>query len=143
NPDKEVTYLRMLRRKRVDAILMAPTGIRQPLVDQLIGLGFPLACFDRPPPGDACDSVLVDNVGGSRQAVSHLIGLGHRRVGVITGLAGVGTTDERLAGYTQAMAEHEVPIEKALVRLGNSRLDGGFREMLALLDLPEPPTAVF
>jgi len=143
NPDKELTYLRMLRRKRVDAILMAPTGIRQPLVDQLIGLGFPLVCFDRPPPGDACDTLLVDNVGGARQAVSHLIELGHRRVGVITGLSGVGTTNERLEGYMQAMADHGLMVDPDLVRAGNSRLDGGFREMLALLDLPAPPTAVF
>jgi LacI family transcriptional regulator len=143
NPDKELTYLRMLRRKRVDAILMAPTGVPQPLVDQLIGLNFPLVCFDRPPPGTACDSVLVDNVGGAQQAVSHLVGLGHRRVGVITGLTGVGTTGERLDGYMRAMADREVLVDQDLVRLGNSRLDGGFREMLALLALPQPPTAVF
>jgi len=143
NAEKELTYLRMLRRKRVDAILMAPTGIRQPVVDQLIGLGFPLVCFDRPPPGAPCDSVLVDNVDGARQAVSHLIELGHRRVGVITGLEGVGTTDERLEGYLQAMVAHGLSIDQELIRVGNSRLDGGFREMLALLDLPIPPTAVF
>jgi LacI family transcriptional regulator len=143
NSDKELTYLRMLRRKRVDAILMAPTGIRQSLVDQLIGLGFPLVCFDRPPPGAACDTVLVDNVGGARQAVSHLVELGHRRVGVITGLSGVGTTNERLEGYMRAMAGHGLPVDRELVRVGNSRLDGGFREMLDLLDLPTPPTAVF
>jgi LacI family transcriptional regulator len=143
DPEKELTYLRMLRRKRVDAILMAPTGVRQPVVDQLIGLGFPLVCFDRPPPGAASDTVLVDNVGGAQRAVSHLIELGHRRVGVITGLAGVGTTDERLEGYVRAMDDHALPVDRQLVRLGNSRLDGGFREMLALLDLPESPTAVF
>jgi LacI family transcriptional regulator len=143
DPEKELTYLRMLRRKRVDAILMAPTGVPQPVVDRLIGLGFPLVCFDRPPPGASCDNVLVDNVGGAWQAVSHLIELGHRRVGVITGLAGVGTTDERLEGYMQAMADHELPIDPELVRLGNSRLDGGYREMLALLNLPALPTAVF
>jgi LacI family transcriptional regulator len=85
----------------------------------------------------------VDNVGGAQQAVSHLIGLGHRRIGVITGLAGVGTTDERLDGYRRALAEHGLPADQELVRLGNSRLDGGFREMLALLNLPTPPTAVF
>jgi LacI family transcriptional regulator len=142
-PEKELTYLRMLRRKRVDAILMAPTGVPQPLVDQLIGLGFPLVYFDRPAPGAASDTVLVDNVGGAHEAVSHLLSLGHRRVGVITGLFGVGTTNERLDGYMRAMDEHGMPVDRALVRQGNSRLDGGFREMLALLDLRDPPTAVF
>jgi len=143
NPDKELTYLRMLRRKSVDAILMAPTGVRQPVVDQLVGLGFPLVCFDRLPPGAACDSVLVDNVSGAQGAVSHIIRHGHRRVAVVTGLLGVGTTDERLEGYIRAMAEHGLPVDPELVRRGNSCLAGGYREMQALLDLPDPPTAVF
>ncbi|HEY3109370.1 MAG TPA: substrate-binding domain-containing protein, partial [Chloroflexota bacterium] len=105
--------------------------------------GFPLVCFDRPAPGRPCDSVLVENAAGARAAVSHLIGLGHRRIGVITGLAGVGTTDERLQGYREALAAGGQPREPELERNGNSRLDGGYREMLALLDLPRPPEAVF
>ncbi|MCC6175868.1 MAG: LacI family DNA-binding transcriptional regulator [Chloroflexi bacterium] len=141
--EKELTYLRMLRRKRVDGILLAPTGTRQPLVDELIKAGFPLVCFDRQPLGVPCDTVLVDNVGGARRAVSHLVELGHRRIGTITGLAGIGTTDERIAGYRHAIADRGLPIDPDLIREGNSRLDGGFREMLALLDLPMPPTAIF
>ncbi|MCC7372417.1 MAG: LacI family DNA-binding transcriptional regulator [Chloroflexi bacterium] len=143
DPRKELTYLSMLRRKRVDAILMAPTGTRQPAVDRLVELGFPLVCFDRPPPGAPCDAVLVDNVRGAWEAVNHLVELGHTRIGVISGLAGVGTTNERLAGFHQALADRGIRADPDLVRLGNSRLDGGYREMLALLDLPRPPSAVF
>lgn len=143
NPEKEVTYLRMLRRKRVDAILMAPTGVHQPIVDQLAGLQFPLVCFDRPAAGAACDTVLVDNAGGAQEAVTHLVRLGHRRIGIITGLSGVGTTNERLEGYMQAMTGQGLETDPDLIRLGNSRLDGGFQQMQTLLDLPSPPTAVF
>ena len=143
DPAKELSYLHVLRRKRVDGILLAPTGTRQPYMDALVEAAFPIVCIDRPSPGLPGDAVLVENVAGARAAVEHLIGLGHRRVGVISGLAPVGTSSERLEGYRQALRAHGLPEEPALVREGNSRLDGGYRRMNELLDLPTPPTAVF
>jgi DNA-binding LacI/PurR family transcriptional regulator len=141
--EKELSYLRMLRRKRVDGILLAPTGTRQPFMDAVVEGGFPVVCIDRRSPGAPCDTVLVDNVGGARAAVDHLIDLGHRRIGVISGLAPVGTSSERLAGYREALRAHGLREDPALVQEGNSRLDGGYHRMLELLDLPTPPTAVF
>jgi LacI family transcriptional regulator len=143
DPEKELTYLRMLTRKRVDGIVMAPTGSPSAFADKLIESGFPLVCIDRASPGALCDCVLVDNVEGARVATSHLIGLGHQRVGVISGLARVGTSAERLAGYRQALAERGIPFDERIVLEGNSRPDGGFRRMLDLLDAPSPPTALF
>lgn len=143
DPHKELSYLRVLRRKRVDGILLAPTGTRQPYLDALVEAGFPVVCIDRLSPGHACDAVLVENVAGAHAAVEHLIRLGHRRVGVISGLAPVGTSSERLEGYRQALRAHDLAEDPRLVREGNSRLDGGYRRMLELLDLSTPPTAVF
>ena len=109
----------------------------------LAHLATALVCIDRASPGAPCDCVLVDNVEGARTATAHLIGLGHRRVGVISGLARVGTSAERLAGYRTALSEAGIGFDPALVREGNSRPDGGFRRMLELLDAPAPPTALF
>lgn len=143
NPEKELSYLRMLRRKRVDGILLASTGTPQPYMDSLVEANFPIVCIDRPAPGRPCDAVLVENVAGACAAVEHLIKLGHDRVGVISGLAPVGTSSERLEGYRQALRAHGLPEDPQLIREGNSRLDGGYRQMLELLDLPARPTAVF
>jgi LacI family transcriptional regulator len=141
--EKELTYLRMLTRKRVDGIVMAPTGSPSPFIDTMAASGFPLVCIDRASPGPPCDCVLVDNVEGARIATDHLIRLGHRRIGIISGLARVGTSSERLAGYRRALTDAGIAIEPTLVREGNSRLDGGYRWMLDLLDTPSPPTALF
>jgi LacI family transcriptional regulator len=143
DPAKELTYLRMLSRKRVDGIVVAPTGTPSAFIDGLIESGFPLVCIDRASPGAPCDIVLVDNVGGARSATEHLIGLGHRRIGIISGLAPVGTSSERLAGYRAALAGAGIAEQPALVRAGNSRMDGGYRRMLELLDLPARPSALF
>src|SRR5207244_11242687 len=78
-----------------------------------------------------------------RAATEHLIGLGHRRIGVISGLAPVGTSSERLAGYREALRAAGLAERSELGREGNSRMDGGYRRMLELLDLPRRPSALF
>jgi LacI family transcriptional regulator len=143
DPERELRYLQLLRQKRVDGILMAPTGVHHRYLDHLVEVGFPLVCFDRALPDLPCDSVVLDNVGGAREAVSHLIHLGHRRIGIITGLPRVGTTAGRLEGYRQALRAHGIAEEPELIRQGNGRRDGGFTQTLALLDLVRPPTALF
>ncbi len=82
DPDKELTYLRMLRSKGVDGALMVPTGVRHDYMDHLVQAAFPLVFVDRVLPDVPCDAVLADNVGGAHAAVSHLIRLGHQRIGV-------------------------------------------------------------
>lgn len=143
DPEKELRNLQVLRRKRVDGVLMAPTGVRHDYLNRLIESSFPIVCFDRVLPDVPCDSVLLDNVSGAFQAVRHLIGLGHRRIGIITGLGRVGTSSDRLTGYRRALKDSGIAEEPALVREGNFRLDGGYAQALELLALPNPPTAIF
>jgi DNA-binding LacI/PurR family transcriptional regulator len=100
--------------------------------------------IDRLPEDVNIDAVLIDNVAGARQAVEHLIALGHKRIGVVTGIAGITTTDERLIGYQQALVAHDIPLDPALIAKGNSRIDGGERATLQLLTKESArPTALF
>ena len=86
----------------------------------------------------------VDNQAGAYQAVNHLIGLGHRRIGFISNapLSYSGAQD-RFAGYRQALDEHDLPLDEDLVRTARFLPETGRAAMAELLDLPEPPTAVF
>lgn len=143
DPAKELRYLHVLRQKRVDGVLIAPTGSRHRYLEHLIESGFPVVCFDRVLPDLRCDAVTLDNVGGAHQAVCHLIRLGHRRIGIIAGLARVGTTAERLTGYRRALAEYGIQEEPELVRGADGRLDGGRQQAETLLDLANPPSAIF
>lgn len=143
DPSKELRYLHVLRQKRVDGVLIAPTGARHRYLEHLVETAFPIVCFDRALPDLPCDTVILDNVAGAYQMVSHLIGLGHRRIGVIVGLDRVGTTGERLAGYRRALADHGIPEEQSLVRSADGRLEGGRQQAEALLSLASPPTAIF
>jgi GntR family transcriptional regulator, arabinose operon transcriptional repressor len=78
--------------------------------------GFPVVLIDRHLVGLAIDAVLPDNVGGTYAAVSHLADLGHRRIAFVS-TDNLSTTSvaERLQGYQQALAAHDIPVDDRLI----------------------------
>jgi DNA-binding LacI/PurR family transcriptional regulator len=95
-------------------------------------------------PNSGLPFVDVDNQGGAAMATRHLIGLGHRRIGLITNAQPVYTASvDRLAGYRQALEAAELPFMPELVRYGNFTPQSGGQAMEELLELNPVPTAVF
>jgi DNA-binding LacI/PurR family transcriptional regulator len=88
-------------------------------------------------------TVTVDNCHGGRLATGHLVQLGHRCIGYVTGPADHSSDLDRLAGYRQALIEGGIEPDPALVIPGNGRPDGGERALGPMLSLDKPPTAVF
>ncbi len=140
--DRERVCLEVMHDENVAGIILASaseTG-HDP---ELLG-GIPVVALDRLIKDVPLDAVLVDNVGGAKKAVSHLLSLGHRRIGLITGQQELTTGRERREGYEQAMAEFSVAIDPALTRLADfRRVDDSRRQALDLLTLPDRPTALF
>jgi LacI family transcriptional regulator len=89
------------------------------------------------------DAVLIDNFKGAYKATTHLIEQGHRRIGCILGLANSQLTFERLAGYRQALEDHSLPFDETLLRTGDYTSPTGLMRGRELLELPEPPSAIF
>jgi len=141
---KEMSYMRLLESKRADGLIVAFTLGNHEYLRSWPAHRLPLVSIDRLPDEVSIDAVLIDNVAGARQAVEHLIMLGHERIGIVTGLPGITTTEERLIGYQQALAAHDIPLDPALIVEGNSRIDGGERAALHLLTHEAArPTALF
>ena len=136
--------MHLLESKRADGLIVAFTLGNHEYLHSWPAHRLPLVGIDRLP-DDACiDAVLIDNVAGARHAVEHLITLGHERIGIVTGLPGITTTEERLIGYQRALAAHGIPLDPALIVEGNSRIDGGERAALQLLTREAArPTALF
>lgn len=139
--DEEV-YLQLLRRKRADGLLVAPTGNSKPIVRMLDG-GTHLVLIDRKLDGVQAPAVLSENHEGGRQATEHLIAHGHRHIGIILGVPEASTTAERLAGYREALERYGIPFSEELVVYGHSQVQGGSQACRTLLERPCPPTAVF
>jgi DNA-binding LacI/PurR family transcriptional regulator len=128
-----------------------PTGVIAVLSDLSEGQrallksrGIPLVVVD--PTGEPLHdtpSIGATNWSGGLAATRHLLGLGHRRIGVIGGPETVLCSRARLDGYRAAMDEADVPIDLDLVRYGNFHVQEGVTEGRMLLRLPDPPTAIF
>jgi DNA-binding LacI/PurR family transcriptional regulator len=143
DPDREATYLNVLRSESADGVILPPIRGDLATARRLAELGFPVVCLDRRLARATVDTVVADNVAAAREAVGHLIGLGHRRIGLITGPRNLSTSLERHEGYRQALAEHDLPFDPALSVSGPPWREAGERLAKALLDLPSPPTALF
>ncbi len=141
--EKERAYLALLRSRRVDGLIMTPAGTVEDYRRFFVEVNTPIVFVDRKIPTVPADAVVVDNVSGARQAVEHLLRLGHRRIGAITGLPQISTTHERIEGYRQALEAAGLPIDPTLLKDGHSRLEGGYRAAKELLGLPGRPTAIF
>jgi LacI family transcriptional regulator len=89
------------------------------------------------------DRVGGENVAASETLVSHLLALGHRRVGLIRGLAGLPTTHEREIGYRRAHDRHGIAVDDRLVADGFSTAPGGRDAMELLMQMADRPSAVF
>jgi len=164
HPEREQLYLDMLRAEGVAGIIFPPSNVQTQGYQQLLKMRIPLVTIDRPPRGLEVDAVRVDNTGGARTAVDHLIKLGHQRIGLILAPTHIKTADERKRGYEQALIAAGISIDQGLIRaldyqpsaeyaaleehLGLSeplagRQAGGYAAMKSLLQLNPPPTAVF
>lgn len=139
---REYRLLRALLSRRVDGILLASAAPNladyPPLMRHT-----PLVCFDRHPVGVAVRKVIVDNVSAAYKAARHLIELGHRRIGIVTGPLNVSTGVERLEGFRKALSETGISLPEEYIQHGDFTIDGGYRSAIALVRLKEPPTALF
>ena len=143
-PDQQAADIERMREQRVAGLIVFPlTNLAHDTqIEQLIAEGMPLVLVDRYFPDLAVDVVVVDNVGGGYQATSHLIGLGHRRIGFIAS-ASLTTTSirDRFEGYCQALAEHNLPYDDDLFLFHPG--DAPISELEAYLRAAGRPTAVF
>jgi DNA-binding LacI/PurR family transcriptional regulator len=112
--------------------------------DELRSRGIPLVIVD--PAGEplhGIPSVGATNWSGGLAATRHLLSLGHRRIGVISGPSSILCSRARLDGYRAAMDEAGVVVDPELVRTGDFHVSAGIREARSLFALPDPPTAIF
>jgi LacI family transcriptional regulator len=136
-------YLRMLLEHRVDGILTAaPQMERNTRIGELLGGSVPAVSIHRIPGGDI-PLVGSDHVKTALLATRHLLRLGHRRIGTVTGTRNRQVTSMRLKGYERALEEVDIPYDPALVESGDWKADEAYSATLRLLDRAPDITAVY
>lgn len=141
--DKEDHYINVLRTKQVDGIIFVAAGDRTTSVRNLLRQRFPVLLVDRDLEGIQVDAVMLDNHHGGYLATKHLIELGHRRIGLITGPSNLTPSAQRVTGYCDALSEAALSCENGLIVSGDFHTNSGYYAALQLLDLPNIPTAIF
>jgi LacI family transcriptional regulator len=142
-PAREVDYIGRVNRNHVDGLLFATNHPDDgTLLSAIEGLSS-VVLLDEDVPGVNASKVFCDNRGGGREAAEHLIAAGHRRIGLIGGVEGVMSAVERSGGYAEALKAANIPIDPALIDFGGYTAEQGRSATRKLLELAEPPTAIF
>lgn len=143
---REIRFLRSLSGW-ISGLIVHPYHVTHKHVNQHIGDSTPLVILgdflttQGHPPN--WDYVGGDNQGSAQTAVEHLISLGHKRIAFIQGLPDTPTGTKRLAGFQHALRLAGLPIDPSLIVPGDYTMNAGRAGMIALLELENPPTAIF
>jgi LacI family transcriptional regulator len=154
----EQRAITVMSEKRVDGVIVAAAQPSQGAhLKHAIDLGVPIVLLDRQVAGVAdADSVTIDNEHAASEAVTHLLELGHRRIGVVTEagdrlatLRGAGNRRKglfpsavRLRGYLHALRDAGIEIDETLIGSARYNRDSAYDATMRLLDTADPPTAV-
>ncbi|ALS27647.1 transcriptional regulator [Paenibacillus sp. 32O-W] len=143
DPSKEEKYLSLMVQKCVDGIMIATSTGQDGLLRELAEQRMPIVAISRELPSLPVDTVMVDDFMGGYMAGKHLVGLGHRRIGIIAEKLGASSSPERIRGCRQAMAEAGIEADDSLIAEASYTVDGGRKAAARLLGGGEPPTALF
>lgn len=140
---REEEAVEFLKHRRVDGMIVIPTGKNGTCLQEFMKAGKPIVMIDRRLKSISCDMVLVDNKGAARDAIQRLLEAGHRKIGMIAGDKEVYTAEERFQGYLQALEQAELPPEDSLIVRGDYTIRGGSRGIKELAERNPDMTAVF
>jgi LacI family transcriptional regulator len=143
DPATERRLVGTLLERGVSGLLLVPAGRDHAYLNDELAVGLRVVFMDRPPGNLEADAILIDNVGGARMATHHLLGHGHRRIGVVADPPTIHTIAERVAGFHDALARAGVPVDESLLRVGARDVLEAEAATRELLSLPDPPTAIF
>ncbi|MGA3362693.1 MAG: LacI family DNA-binding transcriptional regulator [Solirubrobacteraceae bacterium] len=142
--DREVGLLERLMHGTTDGGLLVLPEESGSELRTLMTYGYRFVVVDpRVRIDDRVPTVSAAHSSGADQATRYLLGLGHRRIAAITGAGDMMATEERLRGYRAALAAAGVAPDPAIVIESNWEVGGGREAGAALLELADPPTAIF
>lgn len=140
--EQQNRFLDTLVDHRVDGVIVAPQGDGSGSISSLLERGVPAVFVDRTVHGVSVPSVTTDSRQGISEAVRHLAGQGHRRIGYIAGPQSVSTGRERYAAFVDAMRGAGLDQDAELTVFGDFQAASGAAATGQLLRLDKPPTAI-
>ncbi|WP_216217231.1 LacI family DNA-binding transcriptional regulator [Amycolatopsis aidingensis] len=142
NRDRERELALEFCSRRVDGMLIVPAGMQHGYLVPEMRAGTPVVFIDRPAGDIVADTVLVDNLGGTVEAVTHLASFGHRRIAFLADSPNIFTASERLRGFREGCARAGIPFDERLVIMRTPTEQNVGEAVHRLLEGPDAATAV-
>ena len=144
DPEKEEKAIKTLLGKQVDGMIIVLGKDNAEYLSLLDDWNVPVVFLDKKAEGKKnADAVVVNNKESSKKLIEHVLGLGHRRIGIIAGPLNTTTGRERLEGYLEALSAFSLPRDETLIKTGDFRKESGYKLALELLNLPSPPEVIY
>ena len=142
-PDRQRSHLQSLQARRVDGVIVASSFLKDPSVRELRGQKGPYVLVNRFSDEGEDPFVGSDDLLGGQLATTHLVELGHTRIGHLAGKPTVSTGILRRRGFLAALAFAGITPDPRLIIEAGYTEESGALAGRRLLSLPDPPTAVF
>ena len=137
-------FARQLIDAGIDGVILPPPfGDSQTFLQALTAAGIPASVFSASKPAPDMIALSIDDRQAAFDMTRTLLARGHRRIGFIAGNTNQAASAKRLDGYRQALMEAKLELDEALIAQGDFSYRSGLTATAALLDLPQPPTAIF
>jgi LacI family transcriptional regulator len=137
----ELAVRRMIER-RVDGVAILTFGMEESLVADLRFRKVPLVFVDVGPQAAGITNIRVNYQEGIREAVSHLVKLGHKRIAFVAGPSNLKSAMARRAAFEAAIQENGLQVDQELIVTGDHKVEGGIAAMAQLAALSKRPTAI-
>jgi len=143
DPAVEYSLISDMLDRRVSALMIVTSSNDHSYLEAERQLGVPMIFLDRPAEDMDADTIVLDNRGGTRKAIAHLLAQGHRRIGLVGDLSRLSTHRERIDGFESAMTEAGIEGWDRYLRTESHDLDSAEAAVRDLLQLTDRPTAIF
>ncbi len=143
DPQRELAYGLLLRRKRVDGQIITSVALEDPFLPELSRTKTPFVLVSRTSNTVDAPYVIVDDEWGAELAADHLLKLGHRRIACISGPEDVGPGKVRAEAFVRHLSSHGIELPRTWVRHTEFTWEGGERVASEILAKRRRPTAIF
>ncbi|MCA0045488.1 LacI family transcriptional regulator [Mesorhizobium sp. B283B1A] len=141
DPDRELSVVRAFHQRRVDGVILAPSGSPQRAIDYLAEKKLPCVLIDRFA-DQRFDQIGVENETAMRALIDHVASFGHKRIGYIAGQPGLATTRERIEAFRASLTANGLECLPHYVSPENVDTASATASTHAILSLPSSPTAL-
>jgi LacI family transcriptional regulator len=142
NDERTLNYVQRFIERNVAGVVMMTSELDRTLIDELARCHVPVVFLDIGSAGVCMSNLMVDYGAGIDEAIKHLVGLGHKNIAYVGGLAHLPSAAKRLEAFRQSLSFHLPDAASPAIYEGDFRLEGGRRAAREMLSEGELPTAV-